>query len=881
MNTTDPALIDLLAGLQARGIALAVEGGALKVSGRREALTPELRTLLARERDALLAHLQAQDGAADEEFPLTDVQQAYWVGRAGLELGGVGCHAYREFRAPAGLDLSRLEQAWQSVVARHEMLRAIVTAEGRMRVLPQVPPYAIELLDLRGAADGSAQLAQLRARMSHQVFDPARWPLFEIRATRTDDGVLLHVGMDLLVADAASMLQLYREWSSLYADPNAALEPPPRRFAEFVREQQSDAAAQARAADYWQARLDRLPGPPALPVLPREAGRPTRFVRHARTIEGPEWARLVTLARGHGLTPSNLLLAAYADVLAAFSSRQHFLLTLTAFHVPAQYAGVVGDFTTTLLLEVDARAAQFLERARALQRQLANDLEHTGWSGVRVARELARRQGTVARPVPVVFTSALGHAAAGERRLPLAWLGETVHAITQTPQVWIDHHVIEDGDRLHCSWDVLEDVLPGDLVEAMVDAHARLLHALARDDAAWLAPLGTHLPQAQRSAPSHGDLAALALQGREPGIRPGDASTRWVRLGEPPADTSAWRRRASVRSFAARPVPLAALAALLAALVGVRDAGEQGLVPKRRYPSGGSLYAVQCWVLVEPGRVEGLPGGLYCHHPLRHALEPVAAGCAPLAAAQFDANRAPGEEAAFALLLVAQLDAVEEKYGPEAARALALVEAGYIGQLLMEQAPTHGLGLCPIAGMDDAHLPAALELGSRRPLVHALLGGLPRDSSGNLPGALQSWLTQQLPVFMVADSMMMMGGLPLTANGEVDGSRLPQPATTTRTSDQFAAIPTPAAAPASLPARDALEDLLRQHFAEVLGLARVPLDTGIVELGGTSLHVVRLHRALEKALGRPLDLMALFQHPSVSALARWLQSSEAGPGTDA
>ena len=33
-----------------------------------------------------------------QEFPLTDVQYAYWVGRDdGQALGGVGCHAYLEF----------------------------------------------------------------------------------------------------------------------------------------------------------------------------------------------------------------------------------------------------------------------------------------------------------------------------------------------------------------------------------------------------------------------------------------------------------------------------------------------------------------------------------------------------------------------------------------------------------------------------------------------------------------------------------------------------------------------------------------------------------------------------------------------------------------
>src|SRR3546814_3890629 len=83
--------------------------------------------------------------------------------------------------------------------------------------------------------------------------------------------------------------------------------------------------------------------------------------------------------------------------------------------------------------------------------------------------------------IPVVFTSALGHRDEDERELPISWLGRTTHAITQTPQVWIDHHAIEDGDRLVLSWDVLEDHFPAGMVEAMrSEEHTSELQSLMR-----------------------------------------------------------------------------------------------------------------------------------------------------------------------------------------------------------------------------------------------------------------------------------------------------------------------------------------------------------------------------------------------------------------
>ena len=159
---------------------------------------------------------------------------------------------------------------------------------------------------------------------------------------------------------------------------------------------------------------------------------------------------------------------------------------------------VVGDFTSTILLEVDSTPATFTERALLLQRRLAADLDHAEVSGVRVMRDL-RRQHPDVTPVSVVFTSTLGHGVlAGEP--PLAWLGPTVHAITQTPQVAIDHHVIEEAGDLVASWDVLEDLFPGGLIGSMFVAYGRLLGELASGDG-WQATVAARAELPMRPAP--------------------------------------------------------------------------------------------------------------------------------------------------------------------------------------------------------------------------------------------------------------------------------------------------------------------------------------------------------------------------------------------
>ncbi|MDR3538266.1 MAG: amino acid adenylation domain-containing protein [Acetobacteraceae bacterium] len=521
-----------LRDLQHRGVELRAEGDALSLRAPKGVLTEADRDRLRAEKAAILACLTAPTDDTDP-FPLTDIQQAYLIGRAAeLELGRVGCHAYREFDRP-DVDLPRLERAWNQVVARHPMLRAVFTEDGRQHVLPDVPSYAIEVLDLRDAADADATLAALRADRSHRVFDPTRWPLFDIHATLLPDRVRLSVGIDLLVADAAALITLFREWGALHDAPDSVLPAPAGRFADHVRRLPAPAPAD-RA--YWDARLDTLPPGPDLPRLPVTG--PSRFARRSVRLGAPRWRALKQAAAGQGLTASALVAAVYADILAAWSRRARFSLVLTQFAAPPGMVGVVGDFTSTILLEVDSAAPHFRDRALALQRRLVADLDHAGQSGVAVLRDLRRHRPDF-EPVSVVFTSTLGHPGLDpDAPSPLAWLGTTVHAITQTPQVAMDHHVLEEAGALVAAWDVVEALFPAGVLDAMVIAYGALLDDLA-DGTGWDRRVGYCAPCGAGAGSGCGSPSLLEGGGQGGGVdhaRTHDPSPRpWCALRPKPS----------------------------------------------------------------------------------------------------------------------------------------------------------------------------------------------------------------------------------------------------------------------------------------------------------------------------------------------------------
>src|SRR5438876_9798054 len=106
-----------------------------------------------------------------EPFPLTDTQQAYLLGRTDMfELGNVTTHAYFEFEGT--IDTVRFSLAWQRLLERHDMLRAIILPDsGEQRVLADLPQWTPREVDLRGRspAEVAVRLDGLRGELSHEV----------------------------------------------------------------------------------------------------------------------------------------------------------------------------------------------------------------------------------------------------------------------------------------------------------------------------------------------------------------------------------------------------------------------------------------------------------------------------------------------------------------------------------------------------------------------------------------------------------------------------------------------------------------------------------------------------------------------------------------
>ncbi|WP_329408139.1 condensation domain-containing protein [Nocardia vinacea] len=430
-----------------------------------------------------------------EPFPLTRVQHAYWVGRSGaFGLSDVSCHIYVEYDC-TDLDLDRYQQAWHRLIARHDMLRAIITEDGRNQVLDSVPDYRIRRHDLTDlpVTEREDTLADLRRQLSHRVHRPDRWPLFDVRAAAIDETTTrVFFGIDALICDAGSFLVLDRDLRHFYNDPATPLPPVRTRFADYLAHTATrlETSAHRRAVDYWQQRIDLFPGPPALPTRTRTQTRPW-FARRAGQLDAAEWTSLRRICAEHGVTPSAVLLTAYADVLAAWSGDERFAVMLTLIDRPLALPGiedVVGDFTTLLAHEVDRTGAEsFADRVKQTQQRLFDDIDHRDYSALELLAETSTRTGE-RQLLPVVFTSALDVADLIGADPDLEWAGKMVHGVSQTPQVWLDHQAFVHAGGLQLQWDVLETVLDADAADTAFAAYLAWLRLLVADPSTWSAP---------------------------------------------------------------------------------------------------------------------------------------------------------------------------------------------------------------------------------------------------------------------------------------------------------------------------------------------------------------------------------------------------------
>ncbi|WP_156660623.1 condensation domain-containing protein, partial [Mycobacterium sp. 852002-10029_SCH5224772] len=121
------------------------------------------------------------------------------------------------------------------------------------------------------------------------------------------------------------------------------------------------------------------------------------------------------------------------------------------------------------------------------------------------------------------------------------------------------------------------------------------------------------------------------------------------------------------------------------------------------------------------------------------------------------------------------------------------------------------------------------------------------------PARARAAVAERLPAYMVPAAVVVLDSLPMTVNGKLDTRALPAPEY--RNADHYRAPST------------AVEEILADIYAQVLGIERVGVDDSFFDLGGDSLSTMRLITAINSALETDLAVRVVFEAPTVAQLA--------------
>lgn len=128
---------------------------------------------------------------------------------------------------------------------------------------------------------------------------------------------------------------------------------------------------------------------------------------------------------------------------------------------------------------------------------------------------------------------------------------------------------------------------------------------------------------------------------------------------------------------------------------------------------------------------------------------------------------------------------------------------------------------------------------------------------------IKSFIGEKLPDYMVPSYFIYLDSLPLSPNGKLNRSALPEVNT------EVVQITTEYIAPSN-----DIEKEICQIVEETLGVERIGVHDNFFDLGANSLQIIQLNKQIKEKLGINIPVVSLFKHTSTKELSSFLSGNE-------
>ena len=404
--------------------------------------------------------LNNEPSSPNKAFPLTDLQQSFIIGRKIKTCGSyVSSNIYFELDIKSNIAVAEIESAWNTLVSHHEALHTAINDDFTQLVLDQVPYYSIAASDVsfQKQLDQDRLLEKLRLELKFTEFDLGSWPYFDVRATQLKSNqLILHVAIDELVADAASVFVLVDQLRKLVTNPNYELPTTSYTFQNHVDLLKKIEHSQnfAESLGYWKEKLTDFPSAPKLGATGLTSSAREKVQCLSAELNPDLWSDLKCRAQSINCSPGAVLLAIFSEVLAEHTGQQEFAINLTNINRLAlnrDVQSMVGLLANSNIFVASlGKSGDFQQLVEACQKQLDADASHSFVGAIRVIRELRKLKANKTDwSLPVVFTNITQSNFQFSTNDDEWRLREVMNT---TPQVVLDHHVFEHEGALKYRW---------------------------------------------------------------------------------------------------------------------------------------------------------------------------------------------------------------------------------------------------------------------------------------------------------------------------------------------------------------------------------------------------------------------------------------------
>lgn len=132
---------------------------------------------------------------------------------------------------------------------------------------------------------------------------------------------------------------------------------------------------------------------------------------------------------------------------------------------------------------------------------------------------------------------------------------------------------------------------------------------------------------------------------------------------------------------------------------------------------------IDIYLYVKENGIEGFAEGMYRYNSEVNDLEVVTQPMTVrIKLSHMPFNRLQYEQSSFSIYLIGNIDRLQSVYSNES-EYIALLEAGYLGQILMDSQASYGIGLCPIGGINFEKISNDFKLREGQMVLHSYTGG--------------------------------------------------------------------------------------------------------------------------------------------------------------